>query len=405
MITRSSRRLRFASITAVAIGVLVSACGGSDSGGSDDSGPSSGGLTKSAIPIGVVSEQSGPSSTATHYPKFVADAWAEWVNKNGGINGHPIKISQIDTKGDPATAQSAVQQAVENDKIVALVGGTDGTDAAWLKYAEAQSIPIVGGSGTTTEWSDSPIVFQDATLPQEYTQLYAPAAKSVGDSVGLVVCSEVAACAQAGPIVKAGAESLGVRYDGLLKVASTAPNYTGQCVELKSKKTEVIMALLSSGPSTKLSQDCSRQGYTPFFGQSAQSVNGSLADIKGFKAIGVMQGFPWWLDDAPVAEYRKVMKQSDEGADQYQSGAATNTWASLEMFRKAIAEVDATPTPKQVMQALYDMKPTNLDGLLPQTVDFDPDVSKRQPFLCGWVVTLEDGTFASKKGLTPTCAE
>jgi branched-chain amino acid transport system substrate-binding protein len=408
---KRGRVLAAAAMAAAAL--LASACsssGGSsstsssgDTGASTGSSSSAAALSKSTIAIGVMSEQSGPAESADKYPQPVAQAWATWVNNNGGINGHPVKVYYGDSEGDPATGQAQVQQLVQSDKVVALVGVADSTDAAWAAYMTKSGVPVIGGSGNAPDWTTSPDFFQTAMIPQQYHLLDAVAAKSVGaKSMTLAVCAEVATCAQAGQIVKPVASQLGIAYNGTLLISSTAPNYTAQCLQMKSSGSQVLYALISSAPAIRLYQDCAEQGYEPWIGTDAGSLTQDLTTVSGMKVVGAMQGFAWWLDDAAVKQYRQVMT-ANGNASNYQASAATATWAALQLFRQALSHAGATVTAQDVKNALYAMPATDLGGLLPEQVKYQVKAPTTKPFNCSYIVTMTNGVYKAPNGLKGTC--
>lgn len=407
---KRGRVLAAAAVAAAAL--LVSACGSSGGASSSSSGSvgastgssgSAAALTKSPIPIGVMSEQSGPAQSADMYPQPVAQAWAKWVNSNGGINGHPVQVYYGDSKGDPATGQAQVQQLVQTDKVVALVGEADSTDAAWAAYMTKSGVPVIGGSGLAPDWTTSPDFFQTAMIPQQYHRLDAVAAKSVGGkSMTLAVCAEVATCAQAGQIVQPVASKLGITYNGTLEISSTAPNYTAQCLQMKSSGSQVLYALISPAPTIRLYQDCAQQGYEPYIGADAEGLTQALTKVSGLKVIGVMQGFPWWTSDAPVKQYRDVMTANGNTND-YQASTATAAWAALQLFRQALSNAGATVTAQDVKNALYAMPATDLGGLLPEVVKYQATAPTAKSFNCGYIVAMTNGVYNAPNGLKGTC--
>jgi branched-chain amino acid transport system substrate-binding protein len=67
----------------------------------------------------------GPNKTNVD----IAKAWEAWVNNDqGGINGHPVRIIQGDTRDDPAAATTVANKMINEDKVIAEVGGGDGGD-------------------------------------------------------------------------------------------------------------------------------------------------------------------------------------------------------------------------------------------------------------------------------------
>ena len=81
------------------------------------------------------------------------EAWADWTNANGGINGHQVKLIAMDTGFNPSTALAEVKQLVEQDHIIALVGEQTSFDATFATYLQQKGIPAVGAGLYTQAWS------------------------------------------------------------------------------------------------------------------------------------------------------------------------------------------------------------------------------------------------------------
>ena len=57
----------------------------------------------------------------------MAQVVARYVNDNGGLNGHPVRVIVADDGGDPARALSLVRDLVENQSAVAFMGQSAAT--------------------------------------------------------------------------------------------------------------------------------------------------------------------------------------------------------------------------------------------------------------------------------------
>src|SRR3954469_16320884 len=153
---------------AAATALVLAACGGgtgstsaaSSGSGSPSSGPAP---TGSPITIGVISSLSGSQASSSSQADTVAPAWAEWVNANGGINGHPVKIISVDDGGDPAKAQAAEKKLVDEDQVVAILVGSDNLVAAYDQDAISKGVPLVSGSANSPEWYSNPGMFPTVT--------------------------------------------------------------------------------------------------------------------------------------------------------------------------------------------------------------------------------------------------
>lgn len=96
------------------------------------------------IKIGAFFALSGPAAFIGTPTKLVAEMVVDQINKEGGINGRPLKLITGDTEGDPTKALMVAKRLVENDKVVALIGPTrTGTGMAVKSYIESHHIPTV----------------------------------------------------------------------------------------------------------------------------------------------------------------------------------------------------------------------------------------------------------------------
>lgn len=79
------------------------------------------------IVLGSVGTYSATTGNFTNAGKPAIEAWADWVNAHGGINGHPVKLIVKDNMNDEAQAVSEVQQLVQQDHVVVFVSNQDGS--------------------------------------------------------------------------------------------------------------------------------------------------------------------------------------------------------------------------------------------------------------------------------------
>ncbi|MDD7910742.1 ABC transporter substrate-binding protein [Pseudovibrio exalbescens] len=70
------------------------------------------------------------------------------VNAAGGVNGEPIKLIQYDDGGDPNKARTFATRLVEDDEVVAVIGGTtSGATMAMIPIFEENEIPFISLAG------------------------------------------------------------------------------------------------------------------------------------------------------------------------------------------------------------------------------------------------------------------
>ncbi len=102
------------------------------------------GSDKEPIKIGALFALSGPAAFIGTPTKLVAEMAVAEINKQGGINGRPLKLVMADTQGDPTKAVMAVKRLIEVEHVVALIGPTrTGTGMAIKPIIERAHVPIV----------------------------------------------------------------------------------------------------------------------------------------------------------------------------------------------------------------------------------------------------------------------
>lgn len=109
-----------------------------------------------ALPIAAQAEiRLGASVSATGPAAFLGDPEAktiemmvEEINAAGGINGEEIALTLYDDGGDPNKARTFATRLVEDDEVVAIIGGsTTGTTMSILDVAEDEGIPFISLAG------------------------------------------------------------------------------------------------------------------------------------------------------------------------------------------------------------------------------------------------------------------
>ncbi|WP_093759879.1 ABC transporter substrate-binding protein [Streptomyces sp. BpilaLS-43] len=128
--------------TAAAGALLVSGCGVLPGASGD-----------SREPVTVMTwapESAGPQAVGMAGMPAMARTYAAWINEQGGIGGHELRVLTCD-EGDTAIgASTCARRAVEED-VVAVVGSYSRYGRAFLAPLEAAGIPYIGGYGASPE--------------------------------------------------------------------------------------------------------------------------------------------------------------------------------------------------------------------------------------------------------------
>jgi ABC-type branched-subunit amino acid transport system substrate-binding protein len=141
---------RFIAIVGLSCAVTAALAGCSSGGSSSSSsGSSASGSSPAASAagdyvIGVDDVLSGP--LASYGQSFLTNARAavSYVNANGGVNGHQVKLVSADSAATGQNASSAAQQLISTQNVSAITGFTLSDDCSAVStLASAHTVPIV----------------------------------------------------------------------------------------------------------------------------------------------------------------------------------------------------------------------------------------------------------------------
>src|SRR5690349_9005849 len=131
--------------------VLTIACGVTQG---NNQGPAKAevGVTNDSITIGTTTPLSGPASFYAPVSKG-ANAYYQYINAHGGVNGRKINYVILDDSYDAAKAVPLTHQLVEQNQVFAVVGqlGTP-INTATRPYLNDQKVPDLFVATGATKW-------------------------------------------------------------------------------------------------------------------------------------------------------------------------------------------------------------------------------------------------------------
>lgn len=99
--------------------------------------------------IGLLLALSGPAAAYGADERAAIEAVAERTNAAGGINGRPIELIVRDTKTNPTEAARLANQVILDDKVIAIIGATTGSETlAFADLAMRSKVPVFPMVGT-----------------------------------------------------------------------------------------------------------------------------------------------------------------------------------------------------------------------------------------------------------------
>ncbi len=106
------------------------------------------GEASAQVKLGAVLSVTGPASFLGDPEKKTLEIYVDEINAKGGVNGQKLQLVVYDDGADANAARTFATRLVEEDKVVAMVGGTTtGATLAMIPVFEEAQIPLISLAG------------------------------------------------------------------------------------------------------------------------------------------------------------------------------------------------------------------------------------------------------------------
>ena len=106
------------------------------------------GEARAQVRLGAVLSVTGPASFLGDPEKKTLEMYVDDINAKGGVNGQKLQLIVYDDGADANAARTFATRLVEEDKVVAMVGGTTtGATLAMIPVFEEAQIPLISLAG------------------------------------------------------------------------------------------------------------------------------------------------------------------------------------------------------------------------------------------------------------------
>lgn len=299
---------------------LLAGCGGS-------SNTAGGGGSSDPIPIGMWGTITGPDSNVNGMTIGIKD-YLEWSNeKNGGVNGHPFKVTLLDGKYDLNEEIKNFKRLVNVEKAVVIgAWSTGSTKALREEINNVVKVPVITSSLTkdVIDPQKYPFLFSLGPSYEDQHKIAMKYAKDNGAKTFAFLHNdkEYGTASVNNVINEKYAESLGLQVVANVSYPITTTDVTAQLIELKNKNPDFIYIQDSVNNIVTILRDAAKVGipankfFGNFFGVS-QIIPQTLGQsVDGFQAIQVFSDFNETNKTiAEIKEFQKKYKISTE--DQY----------------------------------------------------------------------------------------
>src|ERR671934_1125398 len=106
------------------------------------------GEASAQVKLGAVLSVTGPASFLGDPEKKTLEMYVDEINAKGGVNGQKLQLVVYDDGADANAARTFATRLVEEDRIIAMVGGTTtGATLAMMPVFEEAQIPLISLAG------------------------------------------------------------------------------------------------------------------------------------------------------------------------------------------------------------------------------------------------------------------
>jgi branched-chain amino acid transport system substrate-binding protein len=379
---------------AVAIALIAGACGSSSKSPGAASGTTQPAPKGTPIKVGWIGTLTSATVTGPSGGKDAMDAWVQWTNANGGVAGHPVS----------AVGLAGVKDLIENQHVVAIVGSSAGsTQQTWANYVLEKRIPMVNGSLIDATWFTNAMFYPvGGSVIADIWGMMKSASVAGYKKVGIVLCTEVAACAQAAPLFKSNATTNGLDPVYNTLSSQTQASYTAECLAAKASGAEAMAVFVNN---VVFARDCARQGYNPAYINA--DLGPTLSVIKQApqftNIIGSSEEWPCLDSSIPATKdlyaalksYHPDWIEGGKNHDLFASDIC-GAWAGGLAFTKAIVNsgvtADAVVTNEDVIKGLAMFKNEDLGGVA-AGVTYSDGTKPNPEVKCTFLYTWKDSKF------------
>ena len=317
--------------TAIALGVVLAACGGGSSPGSSATTNSYQGKI---IQFGAILSLTGAGGVYGPSSKKGMDLAVETINKAGGVNGAKLALTTDDDASDKAQSAQVAQQLIQGGQLMALLGPTLSNSAVAVHpLAESFKIPILAVSTTGIHIvpdcnypnaTPCRFVFRDSLGEQTAIpiNIMVYAAKAHPKTGVLMVANDDKFSSDGGKIVAATVAQYGITLLDTVEFSKTTADFATPVTRAVQKHPDVIFITSLGGIPAKIMIEARKQGFTGQFLGGNGFNTAVVSRQAGDSGKGAESGSAWYLNNtfASNADFVKAYR-AKHGSDPDQFAA------------------------------------------------------------------------------------
>jgi ABC-type branched-subunit amino acid transport system substrate-binding protein len=371
----------------VAVALLAAACGSTKTPTASTSsststanttagtGPSSGGapspgVTATSVTVGQVDDLTLPISGLFKGAEDGTEAYFDYINSLGGVNGRMIKLDAEDSLYSEGTVANDTEAQIKSD--FALVGGFSLDDAAEEPLVASAKMPVVSypldPALADLPTAYSPFPNADSDVPTTIFKVLKKKFPTQIKHVGILWANATASTSTAERAFERGAKSQGfdIVYDSSFPPSQTT--FLPNVLTMKAKGVQMFFTQqLPDAYAATVAKEMAQQNFHPINVEEDAYTNNLINE--GGTAVNGMYltaGFALYLgtdDSLPAVKlFNKWMLKADPKAN-FELESLFG-WASAELFVDGLRDAGSPPTRAGLEAALDKVTSFNAGGLL-----------------------------------------
>jgi ABC-type branched-subunit amino acid transport system substrate-binding protein len=395
-----SHRTAFAIVAATVVGLPVSLMATTTAPAAASPAP---------ITIAYVTDLTGEGGSENSTSPAGFNARIAMQNAEGGVNGHKLVGLVIDDQTSPSQIATAVQEA--DSKAFGIVSQSPLMFLA-AKYPNQAGVPVTGTYDDGPEWGTQPYTNMFASDEGSVNPKY-PVNTQIGNFLkahggtvlgsygyGISPSSSRAAIATAQSFQHAGGK-VGV-LNTTVPFGSVA--FTPDALVAKQKGVNAMVPAMDANSNYALAQALKQAGVKL---KATLFATGYEPDVINSPAWSTLQGDyflslfrPWSLPNAGTQQMQAAMeKYAHFTKSQFPNLGQYEAWAGADLMIKGLQMAGPNPTRAAVIKDLRGLKSYNVNGLLPQSINYSTIFGHDLPKQCTWVMQ------AGKTGFTAVSSQ
>ena len=292
--------------------------------------------------------------------KKAIDLTEEYINKQGGIAGRPLKMIVYDDEADQAKAAQLADRLINQDKVVAIIGPIPTANAqAVTEIAERAKVIDIYQNPTSSIWVNKKYIFQaTANDKLEIARMIQIMKKLGKQNVGILHDANPYGTTAAGVLQEEGGKA-GLKFTGVEKYGGEDRDMSPQLTKLKNAGSDVL-AIIGVNPAPTIATKQTKQlGINVPIITTSASNNPQFIELAGDAAEGVYS-VSFFNPDAPNPALKILAEAHRAKYNQDINSYSVNSWDAIMLIKAGLDKAGGKTDGDSIAAALESL--TNYVG-------------------------------------------